>query len=188
MATTTAWLTPASVVDAGGTGASWTSPSNAATSNNSRATASLGTSLPLENSNPLVATDFGFAIPTGDTITLVEVEIEGLAVASSVSIAALRRVHAGLSVTPNPSTFVTGPLTTSDATYVSSWTIPIGGGPSTTPTDANATDFGVQVVFNNANASNRSVSVDAIRMRITYDPPPSTQAPRSMNQYRQRRT
>lgn len=184
----TGWLTPSTVVnDTGASGVAWSSPSNAETSNNGYTTAATTGGVSNQFTNYLKATNYGFALDPDAIVSQVEVEVEGKSSGSNTSIYELRRVEGGTVGGADPIAFDNGPLTTSDAAYVSVW--------SSLSLDAatvNASDFGCALRIRNTNGAgvSRTVSVDVLRMRLTYDipPPPESQTTRTMHQFRQRRT
>lgn len=181
----TGWLTPGSVVGedtSNSNHVAWTSPSNAATSNNVYTTATVSQSGTQPSSTRLLkATDYGAAVPTGDTITQVEVEVECKSSGSGTVIDRIYMVIGGTTGTLQPGAKAYGPLDTSDTAEVSTYTVP-----SITSADVNHSGFGVAVQCRNTAGAARTVSIDVVRIRITHEPPPSTQAPRTFHQLMQR--
>lgn len=162
-------LSPASVTDGG---ASWTNPGNAASSNNSYATATIASG---GTSSRLLATNFGFSIPTGATITGVKLEIEAKASLGSslwsdgtIGWNGHQIIKGGTRVGNGGGTTNKG-WGTSDS-YQS-------GGDSTflwnttlTPADVNASNFGISCPLANIGGSSITASVDHIRLTVYYTP------------------
>jgi hypothetical protein len=148
----------------------WTNPSNAAASDNSRATAGFpGGSL--DTTHYLKASDFGFSIPATATIDGITVETErsrsafGADVASTVR---LRIIKSG-SVS---STELTDSYTwTTTDTYVTSGGSSNLWGETWTPSNINSSSFGV-VLYTELNLG-RTLQIDHVRITIHYTEPTS---------------
>ena len=169
----TAWATPGTLAsqDLGGTPArvDWTSPSNAAASDDAYATNAPG---PHYFGDGLRATNFGFSIPSGAAIVGIEVEIERKAsTAASVSDYELYLIKAGARAGGNMAAGTTlWPAADAAATY---------GGAATTwgaalvEADVELSTFGVELSVTNGAASSETASVDRIRMRVHYQQVPT---------------
>lgn len=171
----------------------WSSPSNALTSNNSDASATVysGGSINVQpmNSNWLKLTNYAPGIPAENTITLLEVEVEGaLSASASIGITEIVPVIGGTTGSDVPSSLVTSSWTTSDVARVSTYS-QAQCAALFTPAIVNASNFGVAVRVNGStggSGANRTVYIDAVRIRITHEPPPAQ--PASSQHARRRRT
>lgn len=154
-----------------GTGVSWINPSNAQTSNNVRATATLGSGAN-SSSKYLRATGFGFAIPPNAEIKGILVEIEkreGNLSASSITDSSVLIVKNG-TASGNDKAELEVPWSTTD-TYVS-----YGGetdlwGLSWKASDINSSSFGVQIKATGIFVPTQSerAEIDHIRITVYYD-------------------
>lgn len=153
---------PGTLADDSGVGTiAWSNPSNAASSNNSYATAALAIS---EVSHYLKATNFGFSIPGGSTINGITVEIEQSQTGALIKDHRVRIVKGGS-------------IGSTDKAAAGNWTvmdgyITYGGaadlwGETWTDSDINATTFGVAIAAIN-NGAMATAQVDHIRITITY--------------------
>jgi hypothetical protein len=166
---------PSTVADNGGGAYSWSNPSNATSSNNSYAVCSgISDGPDAALSNRLKATGFGFAIPTGATITgvVAEFEIKAATGGSSVDVTdeEVKLVKAGTASGTNKGGGAGAGITNTEA-YKS-----YGGssdlwGNSLSPSDVNDSGFGVQWQgsFNEDNSSD--ISIDHIRITVYYTLP-----------------
>lgn len=155
----------------------WTNPSNAGTSDNSYATYNSpgGT-----DSHYLKATNFGFSIPSDATITNIKVEIERKQ----------DNTFAGDTVDSVVKLVVGGAVTGNNKASGASWPAPFGGGMGTdayasydysvttwgvtpSPSDVNASNFGVVLAANAAGGlgANPTAYVDHVRITVTYTQP-----------------
>ena len=152
------------------TAAGWTTSTNVASSNNAYATASIAASGQSAN---LDSTGFGFTIPTGATITGIQVDIERKASATSSIEDYDVYVLKGGSATGITDHASTTDWTTSDATrsYGNSSDL---WGTTWTVTDINASNFGVRLKALNLTTSAKTASVDWVQITVFYTPLPST--------------
>lgn len=155
---------PGSVTNVTFTGIAWTNPSNAATNNSSYATVPLNNG---EQSDYLNATNFGFSIPSDATITGVQVDIKCFTPAGTGVNTNSKLLKAGSAVGSTRQIV----LTTVDQYWPMGLLNSDMWGTTLTPTEANASNFGVQTSFDNANPSTRGVYVDHIQMTISYTQP-----------------
>lgn len=167
---------PATCTSASGVGSvAWTSASNAQTSNDTRASASL----PLNaQSNWLKCTGFGFSNPPLSSDKVIkgiqaEAEVQRGGAGATMTIADIRGVKAdgSISTTNGASgTSCTGEWTASDA-----WRICGGSsslwGEAWTPADITDVDFGIALSAKNTGSTTRNALVDAVRMTVYYTPP-----------------
>jgi hypothetical protein len=164
-------LSPNTVAEDAAVGTlAWTTPSNAAASDNAYATANpTGAG---QVTRYLKATNFGFAVPANATILGIVVEIERKELDAGVNAAdsEVKLVKAdGTIGTTNKAAAPEWPLADAYATYGDTddlW------GETLTPTDVNDADFGVvlSVTATHTSAS-PEVSVDHIRITIWYSIP-----------------
>lgn len=153
-------LSAATFADDAGVGTvAWSNPSNAVSSDDSYATA---TSSGTQTSHYLKATNFGFSIPTGATISGIFVEIERKSPDVAVD-STLKLSKAGTISGDNKASGTNWVATEAYFTYGSSVSL---WGLTWTAADINDTGFGValSVLGNNAVAS-----VDHIRITVFYD-------------------
>lgn len=142
----------------------WSSPGNAAASDDSRATATIGSGL--TPSEYLLATNFGFSIPTGATIDGITVTVERSSTqANRVSTNAVRIVKGGVIGSTDKADGANWP--TSDAT------LDYGGaadlwGESWTAADINASNFGFAISAAATAPGTRDAQVDHITITVTY--------------------
>jgi hypothetical protein len=147
----------------------WTNPGNAASSNNTYATVTASSATVL--SHWLKATNFGFSIPAGSTVTNVKVEVErnysGDAQAIDNGIKLVKGgVVSGNDKKNGPG--VTWPGSDAYASYDfatdgTGWNVALTDG------DVNASDFGVVFSASVTSALGPSTgSVDHIRITLTY--------------------
>jgi len=151
-------LVTATQTKTAGTGSSstWTNPGNITSDDGSNATVSTGAS-----ELALKATNFGFTIPDGATITKIEALAEYSLTQYTPYFWLIRNGSVdGMSVSSSPSnnTFVAGAFSGGawydpDDTY--------------TPEEINGSDFGVAFLVDDIGAT-PSGSVDQIQMRVTY--------------------
>lgn len=142
----------------------WTNPGNAAASDDSRATSGASIGSPTQY---LKATNFGFAIPTGDTINGITVEIERSR-GSSISIAdqRVRLVKAGTVQSTDKGTLTAWGSTDAYATYGGAADLWSG---TWSPSDINDTGFGVVISAQKTGGKGVAAPrVDHIRITITH--------------------
>lgn len=160
---------PATFADLGD-GPVWLDVSNVASSNNSYATCTVDT---FGTSGTLRARNFGFAIPGGATITRIKAEVEAAsdAISPSVYVAGISlAIHNVGNVDDQIASATPGiaDLTVTDAYYSVDQT-QAAWGTSLTVAQVNAATFAVDVTFaEDGNGSAQTVSVDHIRVTITY--------------------
>ncbi|HEX9779638.1 MAG TPA: hypothetical protein VGB20_00305 [bacterium] len=144
----------------------WTSPGNAASSNDSYATAALNTDI-APSSTYIKATNFGFSIPAGSTIDGIVAGVERkVSGAGTVSDGAVRIVKGGTIGSTDRATATTYP---SSDTYEDHGGSTDLWGETWTVSDINASDFGV--AFSSiATTGIDTVSVDHIRITVHYTP------------------
>lgn len=153
-----------------GDGPAWSNVANAASSNNSYATCVVDT---FNTSGTLRARNFGFAIPGGATITRIKTEVEAAsdAISPTVDVAGIfLAIHNAGNVDDQIASATPGisRLTVADAYYSVDQT-QAAWGTSLTVAQVNAATFAVDVAFaEDGNGSAQTVSVDHIRVTITY--------------------
>lgn len=160
MATTGAKLPASGTSVARSTATAWTNPSNITANDGTTASISSGST----GSAYLVASNFGFSIPTGSLIQGVTVIFEAAesATGSESTTAQLQDASAAL--------FGTTISVTINGTALTNYTY--GGsanlwGATLTPAIINDVDFGVRFWFTTTHA----MTVDTVTMEITYQPP-----------------
>lgn len=139
----------------------WSTPSNALTSDNTyTAFAHFGSRTV---SNELRVTNFGFNIPTGAVILGVTVEVDRTALNSGVYDSVVKLIKAGTTSGNNKPNTTVWPISEATQTYGSATDL---WGLSFSASDINASDFGFafQASVDYANGA----YVDQIRMRISY--------------------
>jgi hypothetical protein len=149
----------------------WTSPGNAATSDNAYAS----TSVDGTTSRYLKCLNFGFSIPTGVTIAGIVVSLERKSDSTGnggSQDAAIRLVKAGAIGTTDRST--TTIYTTADVSENHGSTSDLWG-TTWASSDINATNFGAAIAVKKASAAGaaHSVTVDVVTISVTYTFNPS---------------
>lgn len=147
------------------TGTSWTTPTNVYQSDSAYASYNLA---PNGSTTTLVASGFGFTIPSTAVIRGVQVDIERHANNGSVRDSSVYLQKSGAQAGSNYAKsgfFSNWPTSDSTATYGGSTDL---WGTTLTPTDVNASNFGVRVVVSNGTSSTRTVYIDQIKVTITY--------------------
>lgn len=143
---------------------SWTNPSNAASSNNVKATATLN---PSQQTNYLQATNFGFSIPSGATIDGIVVEIECSASFFGPKDIVVKLVKGGTISGTN--TVNTNYWSDSSDMYLSHGSSSNLWGLSWTDSDINSSSFGVAISAINASVKFSSqATIDHIRITVYY--------------------
>lgn len=140
MANTTALSPSAAVNDTGVGTVTWVNPANVYSSNDVRATVSLGGG---QVSNLLKATGFGFAIPSAATINGVVAAYECASGAVGARDHTIQLVKAGTAVGTNKADTV-NIWPTTEATLTRGGATDLWG-TAITPADVNAADFGVAI-------------------------------------------
>lgn len=132
-------------------------------------------------SHYLTATSFGFAIPTGSTIDGITVEIRKRRLGdlqSAPSDVQVRIIKGGAIGATDRSSAVAWGTSYAYTTYGSSSDL---WGETWTVTDINATDFGLALAVSfGAGKFNSGAQVDAVRITVTYTPPPGHPAVKRM--------
>jgi hypothetical protein len=168
----------------GGAGTSWSSASNIISDNNLHATAAM---VGNTSSEGLLATQFGFAIPSGATIDGFEVHIRRFANSGSLcDDLSVRLMKDGSTAIGNDyaDTVNKWPTSETEKTYGGATDL---WGSSWTPAEVNASTFGVRLAVDSDNTV--TASVDSVEVTVYYtEAGGGGQAPRSMQQYRMRRT
>lgn len=164
----------------------WTNPSNAAASDDSRATATVAAA---EITHYLKCTNFGFTIPDGSTIDGIEVKVErhaDAAVGSDLQDHAIKLHDAVLGYQgANKAVAATWDAMDTVATYggaADTWSF------SPTVSKVNQTGFGVGIGATNVGANPTTARIDHVTITITYTEPmihtgkrrPSVQARRGV--------
>jgi hypothetical protein len=148
----------------------WTSPGSISANDSVFSSVALGAN---GNSNELRGTNFGFAVPAGSTINGITVEIfkkaiSGMGNPTDVDVTILK---AGVATGTNFGHLGAGNgwLTAGGIdTYGGSATL---WGATWTPSDINASNFGVQISCTEWVGFSATAGVDFIRITITYTPP-----------------
>lgn len=139
----------------------WSNPTNVYTSNDSRATAVLTAG---QTTHYLDCTTFGFAVPTGATITGITVSIERSGtVSNDAADTTVQLIKGGTAQGNNKASASKWPTTDAVATY--------GGaadlwGLALTASDVNATNFGVTIRANATAGS--TVRVDHVQITVHF--------------------
>ena len=146
----------------------WTNPGDASTSNDIDATSTV--TAPLQQTDFLDATNFGFSIPGDRIIRRIEVRIEGRA-SSLVSTAQVQLLKGGVPVGNQMSVFFPGSasdgfITLNDQDEVP-FSVPLTlWGVPWTPAEINAADFGVRMDFEAVAGSPVTFEVDNLRVWV----------------------
>jgi len=153
---------PATLANVAFSGAAWTNTSNAGASDNAYATVPVFGGF--GQTDILRCTNFGFSIPAGATINGITIDIEGVSTGSDAYYV-VQPVKAGAAT--GSSSF---PAIPTSEGYVSVGSGSSLLGASWSDSDINDTGFGVEFKCYNENASDRNISVDHVRITITYTP------------------
>lgn len=148
-----------------GTLTGWTNSENAAASDNVFATSSIEF-----GEGPLLqATNFGFTIPSGATITGIVVEWEKKkAGGGAMSDGQSRIIKGGSTGTENKAQ---GDWTTSDNTYYTYGSASDVWGETWTADDINASDFGAAISGTESLGNIHELSIDHVRITVHYTAP-----------------
>jgi len=175
-------LTPAAqagtnAADPAGTGAGWTNSQNIAAQDNTTASASIAAS---SDGSALQATNFGFTIPTGSTITGITVKFVRWASSSSPG-CCIHDLHVQLlkngvvggtdkaTSTYWPQAGASGPAPGgASVNYGSATDL---WGQTWTPADIDASNFGVQFTPHNYKTSAVTAYADFVQITVNYTPP-----------------
>lgn len=146
----------------------WTSPGNASASDDVDATATV--TAPLQQTDFLDATNFGFSIAGDRVIRRITVEIQGRA-NTSISTVRARLLKGGAPVGSTMSTFY--PNTAADGVVVFNdqddvpFSIPLTlWGTTWTPAQINAANFGARLDFQSISGSPATFEVDSVRVTV----------------------
>ena len=152
----------ASTSDSNGGTADWTNPTNILTDNG--AVASAGTGFEA-TSYLLLATGFGFDIPTGATVDGILVEWDRNYTGISAADSSVRLLKAGTPTGGDKSVGAAWPSSSAYAGYGGSSDL---WGTTWTPAEVNASDFGAAIAALIGATSN--AAVDHVRITVTYTP------------------
>jgi len=144
----------------------WTTPANATANDATYATVALSNNA---QSNYLVATGFGFNIPSGATITGIIVEWEKKASSTSTNNKdnAIRIVKNGtIGTTDKSNTTAWGNVSDVYTSYGSSTDL---WGETWTAADINASTFGAVLSVKRTSTTSNTLSVDAVRITVYYN-------------------
>jgi hypothetical protein len=156
---------PATRVDVGDFGSAWANLGNLAASDDAYATCDIVAD---GISNTLRVTGFGFAIPAGARILGIVVDVEWVDATGNVAQASYGLQKNG---TPLGNPKGTNQINTTES-YESVGSSSDLWGTTVTETDVNDANFGLNLQWTNGNGvSNRTVSVDHVRMTVYYDVP-----------------
>ncbi len=145
---------------------SWTTPEHASESDDVWATCTLTAG---QTTRYLLATGFCFGLPGNVTISNVEVRVEAHASsATNVPDLEVKLVKGGGVVGSSQHTGADLPLT--DAVRSYSHSPATWGGTPWTPLEFNNAGFGVALRYQNNDSVSRTVSIDAIEIRLTFTP------------------
>jgi hypothetical protein len=151
--------------DGGGSGSSWSSPGNITAPGTPYATSSLSSR---GGSHYLYGTNYGFNIPTGATITGIQVTIMRQSSSSnSLTDNVVQLLKSGNRVGSDYSSSTSWPTSMTAASYGGSsdlWNT------SWTVADINSSNFGVALSVSNGASSPRTASVDYIQITVYYTP------------------
>lgn len=144
----------------------WTSPGSATVSDNTRATATISGGA---QSQYLVVSSFGFAIPAGATIDGIVVEVEKCASSASNVLDNRVRIVKGGAIGATDKSSATPWVITSSEAYVTYGGAADLWGETWTADDINASAFGVAISVRNSNVKlPRAAYVDHIRITVYY--------------------
>lgn len=172
-------LSPGTLADAGGTGTiAWQDTARAASSNNSYASAFLTLGDGTEGSHYLKATNFGFSIPASEQITGFVVEIERQGEFSpppdaSIYDTVVSLVRGGTVEPTNKADLLTA-WPDADAYKSYGGASDLWGG-TWSPTEVNASDFGVALAVRREHIA--VALVDHIRVTVHYESVPEPETP-----------
>jgi hypothetical protein len=168
---TTAWTNPSAAATGISGDVAWNNKDNALADDANDATAAISG---FQTSEYLQVQGFGFAIPAGATIDLVEVQIDRDAVAGAANLNDIQLMSgafgSGASLKGDPDSwngtnfFGGSGFSTFGGSGSDGWS---GYRATLTSTIVNASDFGVAIKAANVSGSN-TVRVNVIQMRITY--------------------
>lgn len=143
----------------------WTTPTNAAASDNSWTTAGLNSG---DVTHYLKVTNAGFSIVGIPTSVVLSIERNGTGAAQDVQDSTVKLVVGGSVTGPNKAVAVNWPTTT-DAVATYTWTIPTDL--ALTQAQVNASTFGAVLSATVITAVGSTARVDYLSMTVTYTPP-----------------
>jgi hypothetical protein len=153
---------------ASGSGNSWTTPSNAFTSNGLFASVFVN---PGGTSNQLQITNFGFSIPAGSTISGILVETQNQSTTPSQLSALVQMLKGGAAAGVAKSLGQPGAYPSPEAFVSLGDSADLWGG-TWTPGDINNAGFGVeQEAFEVTGLAGATANVDFVRITVTFTPP-----------------
>lgn len=148
---------------------SWSNAGNAVASDNSYATATTVNKSNGHNSNTLLATNFGFSIPSGSTINGVTARVERSASGSNKFIDLVISLYVGGSIVgSNKSVGTNWPTSDTNQDY--------GGasdlwGTTLSSSDVNDSNFGLAISVTSITTGAQTARVDAVWISIDYTAP-----------------
>ena len=155
-ATSTGFRSPSST---GTTWDEWTSPSNAYSSNDSRAT-----TFGLTSTNEQDYSDFSFSVPSGATIDGIEIEVEAQRLQTDQDLDVQLSWDGGSSFTSAKTNTIN---TSSDSVYTYGSSVDTWG---RTWSDTDFSDANFLLYAKDTTSTNRTISTDHIRVKIHYTP------------------
>lgn len=150
----------------------WVNPDNAKVSDNVYATASMTSGFPTESySRYLKLTNFGFSIPTDSSIVGVQVSVECKGASGDILDYVVKLVKGGVVVgdneaRPDVEDNAVWPDMDEAILYPASGSEEDLWGISLSPSDVNASDFGVVISCKNVSSSTRLASVDYVSITV----------------------
>ncbi len=150
-----------------GTGAGWTGPGNIYAKDNTWASYNVAGN---GNSTSLNATGFGLSVPTGSTISGIQVTVvhKG-SISNNIKDQTIQLLKAGTAVGSNKASATGWGTGSQNANYGANndlW------GTTWTAADVDDPNFGVQVVAHDSSATATTAYVDNVTVTVTYTPPP----------------
>jgi hypothetical protein len=138
----------------------WNNPTNAQSSNDQYATVTVPAG---QSSGSLLATGFGFSIPSGATVTGVVVGLEGAADAGSLNWVVYLLVGGSRTGNSRSASIprVEGYVDLGSPTDL--W------GTTLTPSNVNGTGFGAEIIVSSSAAYTLGVSLDHVRITVYYE-------------------
>lgn len=166
----------------------WTSPGNIVSDNGSVAQSSVETN---ETTQYLIASNFGFSVPSGATIDGIEMQYERQKFgtgAASIQESEIKIVKGGVIGTTNKADTATN-WTENSFQVVTRGAADDLWGETWTAADVNASDFGVAIrAKGTGSITNRTPQIDYVQIRITYTPGGGSAVPVIVNGYKRRRS
>lgn len=142
-------------------GAVWTNPTNISVADGTYATTSPTAS---QTSETLVAESFGFSVPAGSSIAGVELAAKRLCSAGRITDSTVQ-IFKGISSGANKASGTAWSTSLTIATYGSSSDL---WGLTFTPTDVNASNFGLSFAVSASSLGGDTASVDYISLTVYY--------------------